>query len=165
MTHAVDKLIEHIQRHATELADTSLGAYYTESYKKLLNGKDDYINDHNEDIKFYTKLVERLQVELSQLELFKQQLIITTSIMYNGEMVYYIDNYIANIRLRMEHLSNTLLHKQTLDIEVDYERQLSLSEKMMDDYIAMVERQISFNNDYLLVKDSLLELKHKTFEG
>lgn len=157
----VGKLISHIQQQVSECGNNA--EYYTKSYNNLLNGKDGYITEHKENIKFYTEWIERLRSEISQLELFKKHLVTTTDIMYDGEIVHCIDNYIANIRLKMEHLSNTLLHKQSLDIEVDYEQQLSLLKRMMDDYLVKDERQQNFNKEYLLVKDVLEDAMCKYF--
>lgn len=159
MTRANGNLIKHLHCQLDLLECADYSAFYTKLYNKLLNGKDDYINDHNEAIKSYIDRIERLRLELSQLEIFKQQLIITTSIMYDGEIVRCIDNYIANIQLRMESLSNTLLHNQSLDIDADYEKQLSLSKSLMDTAICNKERQQQFNKEYLLVEDSLVKLQ------
>lgn len=163
MTHVISKLIDHIKQQAEQTDHAHNSIVYTNLYKQLLEGKDDYIKKHHDDINHYIERIERLKSELSQIEVFKQQLIITTDIMFNGEMVRCIDNYIANIQLRMDSLLNTLSHKESLDIDADYEIQLSLTKKMMETFLYNEERQILFNNEYLLVQDSLLGLQMKLF--
>lgn len=163
MTRAIGNLIKHLHSQLDLHDCVDCSAFYTKSHERLLNGKDEYINEHYDEINYYVGRIEHLKLELSQLEIFKQQLIITTSIMYNGEIVRCIDNYIANIRLRIESLSNTLLHNQSLDIDADYEKQLSLSKSLMDTAICNKERQQQFNKEYLLVEDSLVELQIRLF--